>query len=112
MKVSKTESLTLLEEIKKIQEDIQVLENKQSELKEENTKVLNKIKDQKNKIFHIETSIQEEEKQLKQKEMEKAKSENQQALLIQEKKNREELINKLQQETSTLDKEIEKSPMI
>ncbi|GAQ94479.1 chromosome segregation protein [Thermodesulfovibrio aggregans] len=108
LKVSKTESLTLLEEIKKIQEDIQVLENKQSELKEENTKVLNKIKDQKNKIFHIETSIQEEEKQLKQKEMEKAKSENQQALLIQEKKNREELINKLQQETSTLDKEIEK----
>ncbi|MGB9711459.1 MAG: chromosome segregation protein SMC [Thermodesulfovibrio sp.] len=109
LKVSKAESLNLLEEIAKLHENIQILEYTQLELKEENEKIIEKIKEQKRKISHIEAVIQETQKELKQKEIEKTKAENQQTLIWQEEKNKKELINKLHEENFALKGEIEKS---
>lgn len=108
LKLSKAETLILLDEIKRLQEDIQILENKQAELKEKNGKIIERIKAQKNKISHIETIIQEREKELRQKEIEKTKAETQQTLIFQEERNKKELINKLNEENSALKLEIEK----
>ncbi|WP_353683919.1 chromosome segregation protein SMC [Thermodesulfovibrio sp. 3907-1M] len=109
LKVSKAESLNLLKEIEKLREDIQILENTQLESKEKNEKIIKKINEQKIKISYTENLIQEREKELKQKEIEKTKAENQQTLMIQEEKSKRELINKLHEENSALKREIEKS---
>lgn len=109
LKVSKTESLRLIDEMEGLKNEIKKLENKQSELKEEVAKIIKKIEEQKNKITNVENELQEKEKELKQKEIEKTKTENKQNLFSQEEKNRKELINKMQEENSTLKREIEKS---
>ena len=109
LKVSKTESLKLIDEMEGLKNETNNLENKQSKLKEEIEKIIKKIEEQKNKITHIENELQEKEKELKQKEIEKTKTENQQNLFFQEEKNRKELINKIQEENSVLTGEIEKS---
>jgi len=108
LKVSRTESLSLLDELEKLQSEIKTLGKKLSELKEQNIKLIEKLKEQRDKISHIENAIQEKEKELKQKEIEKTKGENQQTLICQEEKNKKELINKLEEENSALTEEIER----
>lgn len=109
LKISKAESLSLLDELKNLKEEIQSLEMNYRKLREENILITTKIGKQKNKISHIENIIQQRENQIKQAEFEKTKIEKELALIIQEEKNKSNEIGKLSEEISILSKEIEKS---
>jgi len=109
LKVSKTEVLNLLGGLQELKTEIENLENKQSKLKEENGKIIEKINYQKKYISEIEITIQEKDDQIKQGELEKAKIEKELALLAQEELNKKEHIKKINEENTSIHDEIEKA---
>lgn len=108
LKFSKAESLKLLAELTKLKEELYNLNIKHEKLKEENIIITSELNKQKNKVYQLENFIQQKENEIKNKALEKAKTEKELALLIQEEKNKNQVIDRLQQESSLLSNEIEK----
>ncbi len=108
LKVSKAESLKLLADLTKLKEEIHNLNIKHEKLKEENIIITSELNEQKNKVHEMEIFIQQKDNDIKNKALEKAKIEKELALLVQEEKNKNHVIERLQQENSLLSNEIEK----
>jgi chromosome segregation protein len=108
LRTSKTESMALIEELKKLQDELEKLEERSMNLK----KAISEVNISKDKyregITTLEKKIKETEKEVKNKEFEKAKHEKDAALLIQEEKNLKSSIEQINQENLQITTEIEK----
>ncbi len=108
LSVSRTESLMLIEELESVRKELDSIEQKKDNLKKNSDEVVSKINELKDIISELENSIHEKENKLKQTELQRANSEKELALLIQEDKNKREQIEKLKEQNIEIQREIEK----